>query len=245
MPGLRPLAMIAILLGGLFALKSVSLADGAASLWEASAAAAEAAAETVATVDDAPVSLQPESEPESEPGPAPDEPAPLPAAPVVAPAADDADRERSGSELALLEALSRRRAELDRRAAELDTREALIAVAEQDVEVRIAEMEGLRDDIRGLLGQLDEQRQSRLNEIVTVYSQLEPEEAAAIMTEMDEETLLVVAEQLQRDQGRRYAAILGAMPPAFAAGLTVRLRARADIAESAAEAEARLAGTGS
>jgi flagellar motility protein MotE (MotC chaperone) len=241
MPGLRPLAMIAILLGGLFALKSVSLADGAASLWEASAAAAEAAAETVAAVEDAPASLQPDPDPE----PAQAEPAPLPAAPVVAPAADEPDRERSGSELALLEALSRRRAELDRRAAELDTREALIEVAEQDVEVRIAEMEGLREEIRGLLGQLDEQRQSRLNEIVTVYSQLEPEEAAAIMTEMDEDTLLVVAEQLQRDQGRRYAAILGAMPPAFAAGLTVRLRARADIAESAAEAEARLAGTGS
>lgn len=242
MTALRPLALIAVLLGGLFALKSVSLADGAMGLIEAAAAAQDADDGMEEAAED-PVGDAGQSDAtEAESGTS----GPVPALPPegLVPGPQDEPRERSGSELALLSSLSQRRAALDAREEELDTREAMIEVAEQDVEERINVMEGLHADLSALLGQLEDQRQARMDEIVEVYAVLEPDEAAAIMVQMDEETLLPVAEQLQREQGRRYAAILGAMPPDFAARLTVRLRQRGDPPETAAEVEAQLAETG-
>lgn len=230
MPGLRPLLLISALLAGLFALKSVSLADGAIALVSA-ASAVEASSAVSADAEAVPDEPR---EPES------------PFRPGAARAAqEEAERERTASELDIITSLSRRRQELDLREADLDTRAALLEVAEERIETRIARLEDLRATLEDLLGQLESERGRRVGEIVQVYAQLEPENAAAIMSRMDDETLLLVAEQLQREQGRRYAAILAEMEPGFAAELTLRLRARASPPETQAEVEARLAGTDS
>ncbi len=229
MPGLRPLLLISVLLAGLFALKSVSLADGAlalvsaASAFELDAEAGQAAGQEERREDESP--FRPAS--------------------ARAPSQDDLERERTASELDIITSLSRRRQELDLREADLDTRAALLEVAEERIETRIARLEGLQANLEDLLGQLESERGRRVGEIVQVYAQLEPENAAAIMSRMDDETLLLLAEQLQRDQGRRYAAILAEMEPGFAAELTLRLRARANPPATQAEVEARLAGTDS
>lgn len=232
MPGLRPLLLIAVLLAGLLALKSVSLADGAIALMSSGAASA---IEYEASADAVTQEATPPAQDES------------PFRPAAARAASDepVERERTTSELDIITALSRRRAELDLREADLDTRAALLEVAEERIEARIARLEALQQNLEGLLGQLETERGRRVGEIVQVYAQLEPENAAAIMSRMDEETLILLAEQLQREQGRRYAAILAEMEPGFAAELTLRLRARASPPETHAEVEARLAGTDS
>lgn len=223
MSRLRPLALIAVLLAGLFALKSVSLADSAVSLLETAAdevpAAQEAEAVPVEPVQDAPA-IEP--------------------APVFEPEEDEFNVTRS--QFQLCELVENRRVELDLREEELDTREALLQVTEQRIAERVARMEELETSLESLLGTLETERERRVGEIVAVYAQLEPENAAAIMSQMDEDTLVLLAEALQREQARRYAAILAEMEPGFAAGLTLRLRSRANPPETQAEVEARLAG---
>lgn len=224
MPGLRPLALIAVLLAGMFALKSVSLADSAVALMSTQEA------EEISVPADAEVS-------------APEQPASSPAvtpAPVFEPEDDEFNVTRS--QFQLCELVENRRVELDMREDDLDTREALLEVAEQRIEARIARMETLETSLESLLGTLETERTRRVGEIVSVYAQLEPENAAAIMSRMDDDTLVVLAEALQREQGRRYAAILAEMEPGFAAELTLRLRSRANPPETQAEVEARLAG---
>ncbi|WP_429912389.1 MotE family protein [Glycocaulis sp.] len=224
MPGLRPLAVIAILLAAMFALKSVSLADSAVALMNTQGA-------------DEPQVLAPRAEPAVQAEAAP--PAVTPA-PVFEPEPDEFNVTRS--QFQLCELVENRRVELDMREEELDTREALLEVAEQRIEARIARMEALETSLETLLGTLETERERRVGEIVSVYAQLEPENAAAIMSRMDEDTLVLLAESLQRDQARRYAAILAEMDPGFAAELTLRLRSRANPPETQTEVEARLAG---
>lgn len=224
MPGLRPLAVIAILLAAMFALKSVSLADSAVALMNTQGA-------------DEPQVLAPRVE-------LADQPVTAPAHVTPAPAFEREDDEFNvtRSQFQLCELVENRRVELDMREEELDTREALLEVAEQRIETRIARMEALETSLETLLGTLETERERRVGEIVSVYAQLEPENAAAIMSRMDEDTLVLLAESLQRDQARRYAAILAEMDPGFAAELTLRLRSRANPPETQTEVEARLAG---
>lgn len=227
MNGTRPLLLLVVLLGGLLALKSLSLLDEASALFSEQAFAASTAA--------------PEEEPEAEgDGEGEDEID----APPPPPLRDTAPRELpSASRISLERSLAERRRDLDTRERELDTREQLLVVAEQRVDDRITQLEGLRDEVQGLLGQLDDRRQSQLGEIVATYMQFEPDAAAGIFTAMrdsDPDTLLMVAEDYQRQNPRRFAAVLAEMQALHAAELTTALRARAEALESTAAAEARL-----
>jgi flagellar motility protein MotE (MotC chaperone) len=115
-------------------------------------------------------------------------------------------------------------------------------VAERRVDDRVTELEALRDEVRELLGMLDDRRQEQIDSIVAVYAQLEPDAAARILTSMREtdlQTLLLVAGELQEDNARKFAGVMAEMDPVFAAELTSMLRARAEPPETTAEAEAR------
>ena len=226
--GARPLLLLAVLLGGLFALKSLSLADGAMSVFEERAYAAAA----------------PEDEPaEDDEG---EDVADLQPPPLLR---DTARRELpSASRLGLERNLAERRRALDQREAALDTREQLLAVAEQRVDERIEVLEALRDEVQALLGQLEDRRESQIGEIVATYMQLEPDAAASIFTAMresDPETLLLVAQRYQSQRPRDFASVMAEMDALHAADLTTQLRARAEALEATADAEARrVAGEG-
>lgn len=229
MSPVRPLMLLTVVLAGLLGLKALSLADEAATLISERAEAAGAPPADDGHGDEEPAE-------EVDEGPAP------PAAPP--PSANPALRAApTTAQLGLERRLAERRRSLDQREAELDTREQLLTVAEQRVDDRVTELEALRDEVRGLLGMLDERRQEQIDAIVAVYSQLEPPAAASILTSMretDETTLLLVAEQLQNTNARKFAAIMAEMQPDFAARLTYMLRMRAEPPETTAEAEARL-----
>lgn len=234
--GARPLLLLAVLLGGLLALKGLNLAGGAADLISerayAQAVPGNEADETAETGDEAP-----QSAPDADPGADQESPAPD---------ASNARRELpTASRVGLERNLAVRRRDLDRRAEALDTREQLITVAETRVNERIDRLRGLRDEVQGLLGQLDAQREAQISAIVATYAQLEPDAAAMIMVQMadsDPETLLLVAERLNSDDyRRRFAGIMAELPPQVAAGLTTQLRARAETADERVEAEARRA----
>jgi flagellar motility protein MotE (MotC chaperone) len=231
--GARPLLLLAVLLGGLFALKGLNLVEDAVNVLSERAYAAETAGQE-----------PPAEETEAEGEPADDgEMAPPPPLPD---AREAARRDLpTASRLGLERNLAVRRRELDQREDALDTREQLLIVAERRVDERIAQLETLRDEVQALLGQLESQEQEQIAAIVRTYAQLEPDAAAQIMVQMnqsDPDTLLLVAEQLNSDEfRRRFAAIMAELPPQIAASLTSQLRAQAETAEARLQAEARFA----
>src|SRR5690606_21096954 len=103
-----------------------------------------------------------------------------------------------------------------------------------------AELHGVREEIRGLLGQLDEQEEARIASLVTTYEKMKAADAARILSGMDEDTALLV---LSRLKAANLGNILGDMETAIAARFTQMLAARANTAEIAGEiAEAAAAG---
>jgi len=229
MTAVRPLMLLTVVLGGLLALKSLSLIDSASTVF-AERAWAAAAPEEDGYGDEPP-------EEEVDEGSAPDAAPPPTAAPPLRAAP-------TAAQLGLERRLAERRRLLDQREAELDTREQLLTIAEQRLDERAGELEVLRDEVNGLLGRLDNRQQEQVDAIVAVYAQLEPDAAARILTSMsqtDETTLLLVAEKLQSDNPRRFAGVMAEMDPAFAARLTYSLRMRAqppDIAAPEASVDA-------
>lgn len=236
----RPLLLLAVLLAGLLGLKTLSLADGAAGLFAERALAASI--------------VQAEPEPDADAEDGGDAPEPEQAAETLetpAPRTASTPRQRSEipteSEYELNTYLAERRRELIQRAEALDTREELLQVAQARYDARLQEMHSLREEIQGLLDQLDTQRDEEITAIVDTYGQLEPDAAAGILQAMqdaDPETLLLVAGKLQETSARRFAAVMAEMDPAFAASLTSRLRARAAPEPGAVEREARNAAAG-
>ncbi len=220
--GARPLLLLAVLLGGLLALKSLSLLDDVSALLTERAYAA--------APDDEPPADEPEDAEADDLPPPP-------------PLRDAARRELpNASRLGLERNLAARRRELDQREEGLDTREQLLVVAEQRVDERIAQLESLRDEVQALLGQLDNRREEQIGEILNTYMALEPPAAAGIfsaMRESDPETLFMVAERYQRENPRKFSQVMAEMNPLHAAELTTNLRARAEALETTAEAEAR------
>ena len=240
MTSVRPLALIAVVLAGLFVLKALAVVDGATQLFGAAAFAAQE--------DESGVAREESEAPAAEP--ADDDMTPAPdagAASATNNSLPPRDEPRTSTELDLLERRAERRRALDAREAELDTREGLITVAEQRVEERISELQALEEDVRAIMDELEADRAEQIDAIVNVYSALEPDAAAAIMEQMyedDRETLLLVAEKLQRTSARGFAAVMGEMRPDFAARLTSLLHARVAPPETVADMEARLEAAG-
>ncbi|HET8729423.1 MAG TPA: hypothetical protein VFO41_18120 [Alphaproteobacteria bacterium] len=133
------------------------------------------------------------------------------------------DHGRSGSELDLLQSLSVRRQELQDRERALSQREALLAVAEQRFAEKSAELEMLRTQIEDLLGQVDEQREAQLANLVGIYENMRPKDAAAIFDGLDLEVLINV---LDRMREQKSAAILAGMNPERARQVTTELAQR-------------------
>lgn len=257
MTAARPLAVLAVLLLGLAGLKGLSAGEQAAAWFEASAEAADAVADIVAAAPppaQAPGADGADAAGEgaadaSVDGPiaraiaerqAPPEPEPQAAA---RPALPDFSQTRS-SERDVLVSLSERRRALDAREAELDTREALLEVAEQQLQERVSALETLRVDIQALLGQLDERVDTQIDTTVALFAQMEPDAAALVISELDEETKILVAARMQTEQARRFSAILAEMNPQEVARLMLALRLRAMPPDTARALEESLGAAG-
>ncbi len=234
---MRLLAVLAILMGGLFALKTISVANGAAGLWQAHAAAleqqeageAEAAGhDEPASVPAAPITLVPETPPE-----------PVRAATSTAEFADRvASGVRTADEERVIYRLRARSVELDQRQNELETREALMLAMEHRVDTKIGELNALRAQIETLAGQLTDRESEDMNVIVAWYASMDAGDAATRISSLDLETQLQIASRMSQ---RTFGAILAEMTPPAAASLTERMAARSNLPDTVAELEARIA----
>jgi flagellar motility protein MotE (MotC chaperone) len=149
-----------------------------------------------------------------------------PETPTAAPEMTDNSfdpRELSQSEIRLLQALSDRRKALDGRENSLNQREALLKAAEQRLEDKQSELVTMREEVKGLLGQLDEEESKRINSLVKLYENMKPKDAARILNDLELNVLMSV---VQRMNVRRLAPVLAAMDADKARAVTRSLAQR-------------------
>jgi flagellar motility protein MotE (MotC chaperone) len=226
MPRLLPLVAVAI--GGVIAVNAVR---GAPQLIGFAKAFAEDAAPSKAGVKPA---ISPTATIGGDPTQAKATPAPA-CAPSAAELAKEAGL--SPAELQVLQSLGARRGQLDQREEGLDTQVQLIAAAEAKLDVRIQEMNGLKADIQGLVGQADAQQQAETARLIAVYEKMKAKDAAGRLTLMDDSVRLPMAAKMKP---AILAAILAAMPAEDAKNLTEKLAHRVDNAKPVQEAKTAL-----
>ncbi len=130
----------------------------------------------------------------------------------------------SQSEIALLEALSKRRKELDAREAKLNLRFNLLKAAEKRIDDKISKLEKIRDDIELRTVQQKKQQNDRFKKLVSIYEGMKPKEAARIFSSLDSKVVLQVAERIAP---RKMSAILAKMEANAAERLTIQLAIKA------------------
>ena len=126
-------------------------------------------------------------------------------------------------DLELVKHLTDRREELDNRARELDQREALMVAGEKRLDQKLAELESVRNEIQGLLKQIDDKQKAQLESLVRIYETMKPKDAARIFEALEMPVLLEVVERMKEAKA---ALILGAMDPIKAKDLTTALAER-------------------
>lgn len=151
---------------------------------------------------------------------------PEPPAPKVADAQRQSPRDPSQfspQEVQLLQALAKRRDELDKRAGDLDQREALLQATEERINQKIAKLDSMQKSIDASLMKQDQQDDAKLKSLVKIYETMKPQDAAHIFEQLD---LPVLLEVLERMKELKTAPILASMDPAKAKAVTLALAER-------------------
>jgi flagellar motility protein MotE (MotC chaperone) len=170
--------------------------------------------------------------------PAADGPAGTP--PLAAPADAAAGSENkpaenlSSAEKALLDRLQDRRQELDSRGQELDLRENLLRAAEKRIEDQLAELKAVEDRIAAAEAARKAEEETKLKDLVIMYENMKPKEAAAIFDVMDMKVLVEVAGQMAP---KKAGDVIAKMEPAAAERLTVALARKQAALTPAANAQ--------
>jgi flagellar motility protein MotE (MotC chaperone) len=139
------------------------------------------------------------------------------------------DGQPSGAERAILERLQERRQELDTRARELDIRESLIQAAEKRMEGQLAELKETEQRIGVATQEKDDAQAARYKDLVTMYENMKPRDAAKIFDRLDIGVLIAVASKIEP---RHMADIMAQMSPDSAQRLTVELASKAQDGKS-------------
>ena len=151
---------------------------------------------------------------------APKEAPTLTTAPIAPIAINDAPRipgNWSTSDKQVLTELDARRVDLEKRRQELDRRESEIEAQGQALAERIAELRTLVTKVSQVRKEKDNQYEARLEQLANVYGSMAPNEAAPLVSKLDEETSLAL---LKRMPGKRMGQILSLMDSERAVHLT-------------------------
>jgi flagellar motility protein MotE (MotC chaperone) len=126
----------------------------------------------------------------------------------------------SPSERALLERLSERRQELEKRQSELEMRDTLLRAAEKRLETKINDLKDAEARMVTATQQKEDSEKERLRNLVTMYENMKPKDAAKIFDRLDIKLATEVAKMIQP---RRMSDIMAQMTPESAQRLTVEL----------------------
>ena len=129
----------------------------------------------------------------------------------------------SAAERQLLEDLRARRLTLDAREAELATREAVLAAAERRLSARVDELSAMQARLEQLDRTAREREEANWTNLVRIYENMRPREAARIFDELEMPVLIEVVARMKQ---RAVAPILAGMQPDRAQKVTAELAAR-------------------
>ena len=131
----------------------------------------------------------------------------------------------SASERQVLESLLSRRQELEKRERALQLREKLLEAAEKRVEQRVSELKTIEERIEKSFGKQEESRKEQLKNLVSMYANMKPKDAARIFDKLEMSVLISVVEQMNT---KKMAPIMAKMDSKVAQRLTVHLAKRAN-----------------
>ena len=124
------------------------------------------------------------------------------------------------NEIDLLQQLAERREELENSVLEMSVREGILSAAEQRIDRKIQELQGLQAAIDNLIKKHDDQEETKIRSLVKIYENMKPKDAARIFEELDLDTLLLVAERMKE---RKLAPVMAQMNSTKAKDVTVKL----------------------
>lgn len=129
----------------------------------------------------------------------------------------------SKSEIDVLQRLAERRTTVEQREREVEAKDGLLKAAEARIDGKIAQLQDLEKNIKGLLQQYDGQKQQELDQLVRIYSAMKPKEAAGIFETLDMPILLALVQKMKE---AKVAPIMALMTPAKATALTEAITSR-------------------
>ena len=136
----------------------------------------------------------------------------------------------SANEVDVMNALGKRRKELDARESALTTQANMIAAAEKRVDVKIQQLKTLQAQIAALLVQRDDAQKAQVAALVKTYSTMKAKDAARIFNTLPDDVLVPVAQQKKSDI---LALVLSNMNSDNAKALTVKLAGKLALPETA------------
>ena len=152
-------------------------------------------------------------------GGAPPGSTPLKETDVETPVLGDPNR-FSEREVQLLQELAERRTVLDAREQRLEEREVLLKAAEQRLVEKQTELTSTKEEIVALLKQQDKQEKAKINQLVAIYENMKPKDAANIFNELEMPVLLQVIKNMKE---RKVAPVIASMSAEKARSLTKEL----------------------
>ncbi len=126
-------------------------------------------------------------------------------------------------EIAVLEKLSKRRDALDARERDIDLRANMLAATEKRIEAKLAELKKIQADIASLLQRHDAEQKAKLKNLVKIYENMKPKDAAAIFAKLD---LPIVLDVIEGMRVQSSGAILAQMDPSRAQMVTAAIADR-------------------
>ena len=139
------------------------------------------------------------------------------------------DQVASANEVDVMNALGKRRKELDAREGALTIQANMIAAAEKRVDVKIQQLKTLQAQIAALLVQRDDAQKAQVAALVKTYSTMKAKDAARIFNTLPDDVLVPVAQQMKSDI---LALVLSNMNADNAKALTVKLANRLALPET-------------
>ncbi|WP_298983938.1 hypothetical protein [uncultured Roseibium sp.] len=126
----------------------------------------------------------------------------------------------SAAERAVLESLGKRRENLQEQEGQLDLREKLLQATEERIQNRLDELKKLEQRIEKTVGKKKQKEKDEIADLVTMYENMKPKDAARIFNRLSLPILMKVVQQMKP---RKMAAILAKMSPEAAEKLTVAI----------------------
>ena len=124
---------------------------------------------------------------------------------------------------AMLQAFSAREEQLDEREAKLEERMSTLAIADREITARLAELRQIEAELSRTLAVADQAAERDIGQLVAVYENMKPKDAAALFEEMDPN---FAAGFLARMQPEAAAGVLAGLSPNAAYTISVVLAGR-------------------